>query len=109
MPHTSSSPRLFCLNIHQSVVRKRPRRQFSRLRSLRVTLSNQLPDNQVLLEEPLLPILQVLQLFLVQVLQVIQRPLEVFGKHIQVKALESQPARCVSSSKVFVWTALYYR
>src|SRR4051812_37699166 len=78
----------------------------SRRRSLRITLSNQLSNNEVLLQEALLPRLQVLQLILIQILQLIQRRRQILSQHLLIEALVSQTAGCVAASKVLVRTAL---
>lgn len=71
-----------------------------------MTFRNQFPYHQVLLKEPLLPVLQILQRLRTEILEIIQRPLKVLREHFLIEALEGQSSRCVTSGKVLVWSAL---
>jgi hypothetical protein len=78
------------------------------LRSWRfgIPLGNQLPHNEILLQKPFLPSLQILQLVRTEILEIIQGSLQVLGEHILVEALERETAGGVAAGEVFVWSAL---
>lgn len=78
-------------------------------RRFSIPLSNQLPNNEILLQEPLLPRLQILQLILIQILKIIQRTRQILRQHLLVETLECQPARCIAAGEVLVRTALSHR
>nr|POE89829.1 3-oxoacyl-[acyl-carrier-protein] reductase fabg [Quercus suber] len=66
---------------------------------------HQLADHQVLLSEPLLPAPQRFHLLPAQILQLIERALQVLGQHVLVEAPAGQPATRVSAGEVGIWTA----
>lgn len=66
---------------------------------------HELSDNQVLLQEALLPALQGLELLLVQVLECVKRSIEILGEHVLVEAAKGQPSACIASSKVGIGTS----
>ena len=91
---------------HPSIIQLKSTKRGSRLRRLRIPLSNQLPYNKVLLQESLLPPLEILQLIGIQVLEVVKRALQILGEHLQVEALVGETARGIPAGEVLVWAAL---
>lgn len=80
--------------------------QHSRLWRFSITFSNQLPNNQILLREALLPALKILQLLRIEILQIIQRRLEVLSEHFPIEALKGQTTGSIASGKILVRSAL---
>ena len=108
-PHHSTSaipPIHIPITHHPSIIQFKSTNRGSRLRRLRIPLSNQLPYNKVLLQESLLPPLEILQLIGIQVLEVVKRALQILGEHLQVEALVGKTARGIPAGEVLVWTAL---
>lgn len=66
---------------------------------------NQLADDQIFLREALFPALECLQLLRVQILEIIERTVQVLGQHVLVEAAMCQASACVSSSKVGIGAA----
>lgn len=67
-----------------------------------ISSSNQLADDQVLLEEPLLPARHRLELVPGKIGQGIQRPVQILGEHLLVEAALRQTSRRIAASEVFV-------
>lgn len=70
-----------------------------------LTLSDQLANNKVLAEEPLLPALQTLHLLGAESLKGIERAVEVLGQHFLVEAVARETAASIAASEVLVGTA----
>lgn len=74
--------------------------------SFRITFSNELSNLEVFLLEPFQPTSEILMLFIIQVLQVIQRPMQVFREHFLIEALTCEPARGIPTGKILIWATL---
>jgi hypothetical protein len=75
------------------------------LLGLRVAHGYQLADDKILFIEPLFPASQCIHLLGIQVLQRVERPIQIFGQHVLVEAAARQTSRGISASKVCVGAA----
>lgn len=74
---------------------------------LRIPLRNKLTDDEILLQEPFFPRLEVFELLGLEILQVIEGSLQILGEHFAIEALEGQAARGVAAGEVLVRATLF--
>lgn len=74
----------------------------SQYRSLLLALRNQLAHHQILFEKPALPISQGGHFFFVQVLKIIQGPMQILGQHVIIEAPASQSATRIPPCEILI-------